>query len=87
MHYSRLFGIGICIEALGVMIIHRPAAVCDYVVKSAFGVDVVLCEDMLTYVAHGFSFAGQEADPLKLPVLLAVIASVFDMVPYTEGKL
>ena len=67
------------------VIVHCPATVCNEIVKSSLGLNVVLSYDVFAFIATAFSFTGQKADPVKLPVIKAVIASVFEVIPDSEG--
>ena len=42
---------------------------------------------MVAYISAAFPFSGQKPRPVKLPIFRFVIARIFYMIPYTEGKL
>ena len=63
------------------MIVHRPTAVGDSVLKLTAGLHIVLGEDVSADVAARFALAGQTAYPFKLPVVGAVVAVVLYVIP------
>ena len=67
------------------MIVHCPAAVGHYIGEGTAGGQILLGEHIVALVAAAFAFAGQEAHPLQLPIIRAVIATVFDMIPHAKG--
>ncbi len=66
------------------MVIHRPAAVSNEIVESAFGFDILLCQDIVTDITSALTFARQELYPFQHQIVGAVVAAVLDMVPYAE---
>ena len=74
-------------ESGGIVVVHRPAAVCDGVRKLSACLYIALCERVGTYISARFAFAGQKSYPFKLPVFGMVIAVVLYVIPYAEGDL
>ena len=55
-------------EAVGIVVVERPAAVCDGVVELAAFDDVALRENQVADAAAALAFAGEEAQPFECPV-------------------
>ena len=72
-------------ETGGVVIVHRPAAVSDYIIKTAAAFHIMLIEQMIPHITAALPFARQETDPIQSPVIGIVVAVIFDMIPNTEG--
>ena len=73
-------------EAQRVMVVHRPAAVGNGVGEGVAFLQIALVEHVRALVAAALALAGQEADPLDLPVLHAVVALILDVVPHAVGN-
>ncbi len=69
------------VDGVGVVVVHRPAAVRDDVVEAAARQDVILRQDVIAHVADVLALAGQAADPLQLPALAAAIRVILDVGP------
>ena len=72
------------VEALGIVIVHRPAAKGHGIREMHAVFQVVLRQDMIAQDAARFALAGQKADEIQLPVVRAVIAAILDMIPYAQ---
>ena len=66
------------------MCVDRPATVCDAVVEDGLLQDMVLREDRRSHQPARFALGRQHAEPSEGPVLRAVIAVVFDVIPDAE---
>ena len=69
------------------MIVHRPAAEGDQVLKLTLCLNVMLGQHVVADVAAALTLAGQEADPFQLPILCVMVAVVLDVIPDAEGDL
>ena len=74
-------------EACRIVVIHRPTAVADNIVKFPAALHIVLRQNVRTDVSAAFTLARQKADPFKLPVVCIVISAVFDVIPNAESHL
>ena len=74
-------------ESARMMVVDRPAAVCDGVIEFSAGKDIILVDDVIADISAAFPLAGQESDPVEHPVVRAVIAVVLHMIPYAESNL
>ena len=59
----------------------------DGVIEFSAGKDIILVDDVIADISAAFPLAGQESDPVKHPVVRAVIAVVLDMIPESERSL
>ena len=75
------------VEALGEVVVHRPARVCHDVVKASLRLHVVLGDGIFAHVAAALPLAGEKADPLQLPIVHAVVAAVLHVVPHAVADL
>ena len=66
------------------MEVDRPASVGDPVLEEHGVLYVLLGQHVVSDEPTGLPLSGQHADPVKSPVLRAVIASVLNMIPHTE---
>ena len=82
---DRDVGRGVTLEAVGVVVVERPAAVGHDVGELAERFDVALGEDAVAHVAAALALAGEEADPVERPVRGAVVAVVLVVVPEAVG--
>ena len=71
-------------KARRVVIVHRPAAVGDQVVKPAFRLHLALAEHVVAEVPAALPLAGKELQPLQRPVIRAVRTAVLDVVPHPQ---
>lgn len=65
----------------------RPSAAAEgnHIVKFSAGLDIILRQHDTAFVTAGLALAGQEPNPLKYPILAAVVAAVLDMIPNAES--
>ena len=75
------------IEAAGQVVVYLPAAVSYGVGELTSCFNVVLRDYVIANVSAAFALSRQETDEIKLPVVSAVVALVFDVVPNAEGDL
>ena len=74
-------GAGVFLHAERIVIVQRPAAECDLILKMTAGDNVLFSYGYAADVPAGFPLTGQESDPFQLPVFHAVVAAVLDVVP------
>ena len=74
----------LCVEACWVVVIHSPAAVCNYIIESTFRFYIILCENIRTDISSAFALSGEETYPFKFPVICVMVASVLYVIPNTE---
>ena len=67
------------------VIVHSPAGISHHILKSSFRFYIVLCHRILAHVTAALSLTGQETDPFQFPVLGTMVASIFNMIPYTKA--
>ena len=72
------------VERSRMVVVHRPAAICDHVIESALFFHIVLCQHVVTDVPDIFPFSGKNADPFDLEIFSDAFAAVFGQVPDTE---
>ena len=56
-------------ESARMMVVDRPAAVCDGVIEFSAGKDIILVDDVIADISAAFPLAGQESDPVEHPVV------------------
>ena len=74
-------------KAAGQVIVDLPAAVGNLVGELSAVFNVLLSENVVADIAAAFPLAGEEADKVKLPVVRAVVAAVFHVIPHAESDL
>ena len=67
------------------VVVHTPAAVGYYIAEFSACLDIVLIDRIFAYIAAAFAFTGEKSYPFKLIIFSAVVAVVFNMVPYAVG--
>ena len=75
------------IKARRIMVVHCPAAVCNYVFKTPFGTHVVLSQNIVAFISAAFALSGKKYHPVKLKVLKICLFAVLYKVPYSESYL
>ena len=74
-------------ETCNVMVIHRPPAIRDDVIKHATGGNVVLRQYVIANVSSALPLRRQKLHPIQGPVRngLPIRTAIFHMIPHAEG--
>ena len=65
------------------MDIHRPASVGHGILKLSVAEDIVFIQDIIPYQTSAFSGTRQHSDPFQIVIFCAMVATVFQMIPYS----
>ena len=68
-------------KARGMVVIHRPAAIRNQIVKFSFSAHIILIQKIVAHIPAAFALARQETDPFNFPVCRVTDAPVLDEIP------